>query len=227
VERVRSVAIAVSLLFLACPAATPETVVVGSQYLRSSPIVELTVMRRAEAVKGVPVVFYRYDRSDEIQFWVGATGANGRLLPPRLSPGRYRISADAGKRSATLYLDVTKEEKPVTRFEMRLVRQDGLDGAEDAPTAAWIEDFRGAVFDQSGALVPQTQIEIFRRDDVDGGPLLQMRSDENGGFAAHLDSGTYLAAFRAPGFKTRVLAFEVTAKGETELRITLEVGSVG
>ena len=221
----RKIATFVGLLILACPAATSETVVVGSLYLPSSPVLELTVVRKAKPAGGVAVAIYRYDRSDEVQFWIGETDPTGLLLLPKLPLGRYRISADAGKRNATLYLEVKEEEKPVTRFQMRLIRRD-LDGAEDAPPSAWVADFRGSVFDQSGAAVPQAQIDVFRKDSVDDGPFLQMRSDEKGNFSAHLDKGTYVAVFVYRGFKTHVLVFEVTEKGKAELRVSLEVGSV-
>jgi len=109
---------------------------------------------------------------------------------------------------------------------MKLARQDRLERAKDASTTNWVKDFKGLVFDQSGAVIPRAQVEIFRKDALDGGPLVKMETGEKGEFAAHLENGTYVATFRSQGLKTYVLVFEVSEKGQAELHITLEVGSV-
>ena len=90
-----------------------------------------------------------------------------------------------------------------------------------------VKDFRGVVFDLSGSVLPQTEIEVLRKDDLDAGPVLQLHSDDKGEFSEHLDSGSYVALFTHPGFKTYVAVFEVTGTGEQILRVTLELGGVG
>ncbi len=193
----------------------------------AAPNIELTVTLHGEGAKRIPVVLYRETRTKtgEEQYWKGVTDKKGKLRPPSLAEGWYRIFADAGKRDASLYLTVLGQEKKRAPFEMKLARPFPLGAAEDDPVSVHVMDFRGVVLDQSGAVLPQSDIEILRRNDLDAGAVAKIQSDEKGEFSLHLDKGIYAAVFHHLNFKRRVVVFEVTEKGEKELRTTLEIGT--
>jgi hypothetical protein len=54
----------------------------------------------------------------------------------------------------------------------------------------------------------------------------KIQSNEKAEFSLHLDKGIYAAVFHRLYFKSRVVVFEITERGEKELRATLEIGTV-
>ena len=219
----RSVSIAIWYVLLA-GTAWAETIPVHTS---APPNIELTVTLHGEAAKGIAVAVYQeiQTKARERLYWKGVTDAKGRLHPPSLASGSYRIFADAGKREATQYLEVRDPVEKRGQFEMKLARPFPLGAAEDDPISARIEDFRGVVLDRSGAVLPQSDIEVLRRSDLDAGTIAKIQSNEKGEFSLHLDKGFYAAVFHCFNFKSKVVVFEITEKGERELRTTLDVGS--
>jgi hypothetical protein len=223
VERVKRAAAIASCWVVLVGAASAETVPI---YKPSSPNLEVIVTKRGHPATGVHVTLHVDSRPGDEPFWSAFTDASGRVFPPKLPPGNYRLPATGGKRDATFYINVAtgKPERATTLLMKLLLPRIGE--AEDVPVTTHVKDFHGIVLNLSGSALPQTHIEVLRKDDLDGDPILQLRADENGEFSGHLNSGTYVALFHCQGFKTYVAVFEVTDKGEAELRITLEVGSV-
>jgi 5-hydroxyisourate hydrolase-like protein (transthyretin family) len=201
--------------------AQADRVIPEPPYVPSPQNIQLIVTANGKPANGIAVAFYRDEGG--ILYWTGSTDANGQLSPPKLAPGWYRAVAETGKRKATLRLDVQNKNNKHATFQMKLELPYPLNAAEDDPVAARIEDFRGIVFDQSGTVVPNAKIEVVRRDRADVGAIANLQSDEKGAFSVHLDEGTYAAVFRCFNFKTKVVVFEVTRKGEKELRTTLEI----
>ena len=194
-------------------------------YEPSAQKLEVIVTQKANPASGVLVTFNNDSLSGNKPYWSGSTDANGRVFPPKLPPGNYTISAEAGRRGAELYINVIrgKPERATLVMKLFLPR---IGEAEDAPVASQVKDFRGLVLDISGSVIPQAEVEVFRKDDADAGPVLQLQSDDKGEFAAHLDSGSYVARFYARGFEPYVAVFEVTEGGDELLRVTLQVGRV-
>jgi hypothetical protein len=221
VERVKAAVIAICWAAL-MGAVSAETVPI---YQPSSPNIEVIVTRRGNSVAGVPVTFHIDNRPSDQPYWSAFTDANGKVLPPKLPPGNYRVSATQGKRDARLYVDVETGKLSRTTLVMKLILP-GVGEAEDAPVTRKVKDFHGVVLDSSGSVLSETDIEVFRKDDLDGGPVLRVHANKKGEFSGRLNSGVYVALFHCQAFKTYVAVFEVTEKGEGELRVTLEVGSV-
>ncbi len=218
----RRLGISIGLLLLACASALPENVVV-TEYPRSSPKVRLRVLLKGEGAPKTAVIFHRFDGNQESEACRRKTDARARVSSPALQPGNYRIVARSGKREATLFIEVKRGEKH-SAFDMDLVRVNGLEAAERAPSTASVNDFHGVVFDQGDAAIPQAKIQVYRQNDLDNAPVLELFADEEGQFSGHLESGIYVAVFNSQGFARRVLVFEVTSKGDTGLHVTLEVG---
>ncbi len=194
-------------------------------YRPSPPNLEVIVMCKGKPAAQVPVTFNLYSRPGDKSYWSGSTDANGRLFPPKLSPGKYYISAETGKRYAELYINVTERKTERATFVMKLYVP-FVGKAEDALVTTQVSDFHGVVLDPAGAVLSQTEIKVLRKDDLDAGVVLQLRSDEKGEFSGHLNRGAYVALFYSPGFSTYVAVFEVTTTGEQTLRVTLQIGSV-
>ena len=214
-------AITVCLLFLTAPA-LPETVVIGAP---ASQNIEVTVTRKGRPVEGVSVTFNV--NNQEEPYWTGSTDANGKLFPPKLSPGSYRIIAKAGAREGELDLEVKEysdHPKPREKFELVLILPQ-VGKAETAPVTEWVRDFRGVVVDPVDAVIPSAEVEVFLQKDVESGPVIKLQTDEKGRFSAHLDKGLYVGIFWAQGFAGYRLVFEVNDKGAPALRIPLKVGS--
>lgn len=173
----------------------------------------------------MPVKLYREGQ----EIWAGRTDANAVASFPKLARGVYRVEAGDRHWSAELYLNVARK-KGRSAFDIDLIRIDGLP-ATAVPRVGLlttlstrIKDFHGTVVDPTGAPIPQTAIYVYRENAWDGDPLLELSTDNVGGFDAHLENGIYVAAFVCPGFQRRVLTFEVTASGKPELHISLDVG---
>lgn len=187
--------------------------------------VEIRVTKRGRSAAGVSVTFNDDSRPGASPYWRGVTDANGRLFPPKLARGKYWIFADADRRKAELYIDVSSVNNERAKIEMKLTIP-RIGDAEDSPIAVRVKEFHGIVLDPSGSVLPQADIQVLDRDNLDAGAVLKIQSDSAGHFSAHLEKGTYVAIFHSPGFKSFVSVFEVTEKGDAELRITLQVGGV-
>jgi hypothetical protein len=78
----------------------------------------------------------------------------------------------------------------------------------------------------SGASIPGAEIQVLRKDSH-AAVVAKLKSDEAGRFATQLGDGTYLAFIQMPGFRTQVLAFEVSRTAEPkELRISMRIGAI-
>jgi len=215
----------ITLLLLGASYVTAETVVVVPSYVPSMPNPGIVVTRHGKPVKNVRVYMYSDDSHvGNAPRWSGLSNSDGIVAPSTLPDGRYHVSANSGSLEAALYIDVKKENEQGARFEMRLLRSDGVDSAEEMPVRVWIQDFQGVVQDPSGAVIPRTNIEVLRKRSVDDGDVADIESDEKGLFSAHLEAGTYIAVFRFRGFHTTMFPFEIGKEGWKALKLRMQIG---
>jgi hypothetical protein len=100
------------------------------------------------------------------------------------------------------------------------------EASEKAPVAELVREFGGLLLHPSGASIPGAEIQVLRKDSH-AAVVAKLKSDEAGRFATQLGDGTYLAFIQMPGFRTQVLAFEVSRTAEPkELRISMRIGAI-
>lgn len=220
----KGIAIAICSLFLTIPSSA-EIVVITPP---ASQNIEVTIMCKGKPAAGILTTFNLNGQREP--YWSGSSDSNGKLFPPKLTPGSYRIVAKSGAREGELDLEVVKDddqqrpaERPSAKFEMDLILP-RVGEAENAPVTAWVRDFQGVVVDPTGALIPNAEVEIYLQKDLDVGPVMKVKTNEKGEFSAHLDKGTYVAIFWSQGFASYRLVFEVTEKGAPALHIPLAIG---
>lgn len=229
-------AIAASCLLLAippslCSMASVEVLVPS----KSAPTVRITTLYSGKSQRGVKIEIYRYELGpgDEAKPRFSLTSdEKGRVVPPKLAPGHYHVVASGEKNlRADLYLDVSAHaNEKASMFSMELVaitdtRQELLTKAEQMPIRDRLREFRGIVYDPSGAVVSGVSIEVVRKGTQGRDRIARLKSGRSGQFSAQLSAGSYIAFFSLPGFQTQPVPFEVTEQGSSELIVTLQLGS--
>ena len=156
------------------------------------------------------------------------------VLPP-LAPGKYLVSASAPENlGAALCVEISKKKwKQVSSFSMTLktlpppppTREELLSAAENRAPRERIQEFKGVVVDPSGPAVAGTLIQIFPKAARDDARTVKVTSDASGRFSAALPDGISAALFMSPGFRTEIVAFEITHAGAANgLGISLQIG---
>jgi hypothetical protein len=223
-ERVKTALILATAVF-AISYAPATTMVVVPLYRPSSPNIDLAVTQGSKYLKGVRVDLYRETENGETQFWTALSNESGLVSPPELPDGKYRIFAASEKREAILYLEVSRDRQQGNRFALDLVRPDRLDAAAETPIAARLQDFDGVVQDENQAVISKVEIEVLRKGSIDEDDVARIESRDRGQFSVHLETGTYIAVFRRPGFANVVLPFEIQGKGWKGLKLTMQIAN--
>ena len=162
------------------------------------------------------------------------TDIHGVAVLPQLKPGFYSILASSGEDfHADLNLQVPENPKATaSAFSMELLpfafpdTQSALRTAETMPVTEKLQEFKGVVEDQSGAVVPKALIRIIRRGDANNEKSTKIKADESGHFSSPLPDGIYVVLVQAQGFRKEILVFEIASDGQAkELHAHLKVAS--
>lgn len=203
--------------------------VTAQKTLSSSGNVRITAFQEGKPREGATVEVFLKDKEHIASLRTDAQGV--AVLPP-LKPGFYSISASAGEDfRADLYLQVF--EKTVTSsfsLELQSVSfvdtQAALRASEAMPVNERIQEFKGVVEDQSGAVVPGALIKILPRNDGERAKWITLKTDEAGHFSSALPVGTYTALIQLRGFRTQILVFAIARDGQAkELHALMKVVS--
>jgi 5-hydroxyisourate hydrolase-like protein (transthyretin family) len=233
---VKTAAMALCCLGLAVMAGANSTVVEVLQPQESSRHVRITILFEGKPQRGVKVEFYRYElgpgEETDPRFSL-SSNKKGNTSPTSLPVGHYHVVATTEKNlRADLYLDVTSgKPKKTSAFSMQLLANPFLTpsqqwaAAEHMPIKNRVQEFSGIVYDPSGAVVPGTSIEIVRKRTGNKEVVAKLKSSADGRFSTRFTDGPYIAVFSTPGFRTAIVAFEVTKEGQGDLRVTLQLGS--
>lgn len=198
----------------------------------SSQNVRIAVLKDGKPVPDVKLVVSGTD--GQIRFNL-STNRHGATKIRKLAPGNYCIMAVATPTlRADLCLAVSRKAKKATSsFSMDLIvkprlpptLEEELEAAEATAPNERIREFAGDVEDPSGAVVPNVDIEVFRRGDRDKAHALKLRTDQRGRFSAALADGVYTAVFQIGGFQTRLLTVELAKDAvQQDLRVNLKLG---
>lgn len=213
------------------PAMQSVTVVAPA---KSGERVRIAVLLNGHGEKGVRVDIFRYQLgSGRAEKWLFAltSDAYGWVNPRRLPPGHYHAIALSGNMlRADLYLDVSPDSgKSAIAFPMPLLpsgiitREELIAKAEQKPLTDIVKEFRGVVYDPTGAVIAGASIEVVRKGTAGKVKVANLKSDEKGKFYKRLRYGEYVAIVSMPGFETRFLSFAVTEGGAPQLNVTLSV----
>jgi hypothetical protein len=153
-----------------------------------------------------------------------------------LVPGTYCINATADpKLGAVLCLVVSNtHDRKRSEFSLKLAPlppapptlADQLEQAAKSPPEARAREFEGIVTDVSGAPIPRAGLVVYVHRPEKKQNLLRLEADAEGRFSIPLNPGRYIAAFQSPGFKTRVVAFEIGPdESQESVSIVLQIGS--
>jgi hypothetical protein len=164
-----------------------------------------------------------------------ATDQRGLAVVSRLRPGRYHIVALSPDRldTAVLYMEVPEKAAAQTSsFLIDLTASDlgppitlAAPAVNTAPINDYIRQFKGVVSDVTGAVIPKAQVQVYRRGEEVKEPVAKLRADVSGRFSAQLAPGAYVAFLESPGFKTRIVGFEIGPQLQAkDLQIQLVVG---
>ncbi len=207
-----------------------ESVEVGTlKPEESSPNVQIAVVLNGKPVKLAQVSFCTVTGAQAC--FSAYTGDNGIAVPHALSLTTYHVFAlFEDDLSSDIYLHVSAQGK-ATAFVMDLTpsfkaAQAVLAAAEKLPVREIVREFTGSVQDSWGAVITGANIKVVRKGSADKAGVLRLKSDANGHFSAQLTDGIYIAFFSSPGFRTEIVPLEVSAQGEKEMLVKLQIGNV-
>ena len=180
----------------------------------SSPDLIITVTSLGKAANRVRVDVYREIENGERAFWTGFTASDGTAKPSALSPGEYRVFADAGDRTGMMSLLVGQFEG-TTRCNLKIGPPNSVEAGEqtpEEPSNLQLKEFRGVVVDDKKVPIPHVIVRVLRSGSSRG-YLAQFQSDENGRFELHLGEGVYVGTFAYQGFRLRMVLFRLSNEG--------------
>lgn len=224
------------LLAMSLPTVCASESVEVIPVLKSAPIVQIKTTVGKEPRAAVSVEFFRYEsglREEQRPRLSLLSDIRGIIHPPMLSPGRYHLVAISAEKTETLRADLildVSEQETANTFAMELIptryrsREQFIAAAEQSPNRERIKEFRGTVYDPSGAVIPGVAIEVVRRGATGKDRVAQLKSGAGGEFSTELPKGSYIAVFSASGFKVQLVPFEVSRDGSEALKVTLRLG---
>jgi Carboxypeptidase regulatory-like domain len=149
---------------------------------------------------------------------------------PALSPGSYHIVAitplqapgevylaeinfDASQnlinRPSFLNMDLV----PANQFWPRDLPVDELWAPIGNPRAVGaVQRFQGSVIDPVGSAIAGATIRVFKQQSPGQLLITETKADESGRFSASLGPGAYTASVKMPGFRTRMITFEIARR---------------
>jgi len=209
-----------------------ECVEVSTQKaLPSSGNVRVTAFLEGRPRAGATVEVFLTDKEHVASL---RTDIRGVAVLPQHKPGFYSILAASGEDfHADLYLQVTENPKEAaSAFPMELLpftfhdTQSALRTAETMPVNEKLQEFKGVVEDQSGAVVPKASIWTIRRGDATNEKLTRIKADESRHFSSSLPGRIYVVLLQAQGFRKEILVFEIARDRQAkELHALVKVAS--
>ena len=213
--------------------------------LESGPQVRVVTLHNGKGLVGVRVDVFRSESllGEEKHVSTLVSEDGGWIKLPALVPGYYHLEGVVADKARThddaihgdLYLNVFGQSQAPMLFTIELVdpvaqrehiSEELIIKAEQKPITSVIKEFRGTVYDASGAVIPEAEIRVMRKGTQGKVTVALLKSDETGEFRKNLLDGEYVAQISRAGFETRVFLFKVTSgKGDQQLTVTLNVAS--
>jgi len=196
----------------------------GPKPTESSDHVRVVVTLAGKPLSGVRVGFYLQDSKRASS--EGASDQNGVVITPKLNSGDYTLVATLDDEVESRVWVQVKGQGPTTTLKVDLAPQaHEAQRADGSPLRDRLQAFAGTVRDVSGAGVSNVRIRVIREGVQGKAAILRFTPDANGGFAADLPEGRYIAFFFSVGFRPEVIPFELTRGGSGDLHVALQVGA--
>jgi hypothetical protein len=162
---------------------------------------------------------------------------------PMLPPGSYHIVAVTPPQAlgevylAEIHFDVSQDLINGASFlNMDLVSANRLWPRDLHVDEVWapskplavgaVRRFQGSVIDPAGSAIAGTTIRVFKQESSGRGLVTETKADERGRFSASLGPGVYTASVKVPGFRTRMITFEIAPSADAkDVEISLDIGS--
>jgi Carboxypeptidase regulatory-like domain len=88
-----------------------------------------------------------------------------------------------------------------------------------------VQRFRGSVIDPVGSAIAGATIRVFKQKSSGQVLVAETKADESGHFSAPLEPGAYTASVKMPGFRIRMITFEIAPEADAkDLEISLNIG---
>lgn len=89
-----------------------------------------------------------------------------------------------------------------------------------------VQRFQGSVIDPPGSAIVGATIRVFQQASSGQALVTETKADERGRFSASLAPGGYTASVQMPGFRTRMITFEIAPSADAkDVEISLNIGS--
>ncbi len=169
-----------------------------------------------------------------------AINPDGSIVLPDLTPGSYVLHAqDAAGKGDDLCLQVSAaKHDPKDQFTLAFhvlpppppsqeeLLATALTAALSNSQREQLHSFSGIVKDPTGATAAGVEIQVLPARELKSSPAIKTVSDANGSFTVPLSDGSYAASFRLPGFKTKIVAFDIrNTLSNSDFVVTLNIGS--
>jgi hypothetical protein len=232
----RALTITAACLFVAA-LACGECVIVVAPARPSYQNVRLEVSRNGKPQQNVTLTVV-WQFNGKLARPAITTDVHGIAKLENLPPGDYCINATAAPRLAdTLCLNVSKtSDARLSQFSMLLspvpppppTLEERVQEVEKRPIELRGQTLKGLVTDISGAGIPHAEIAVYPRGSVKTQNPTKLSADDDGGFSAQLDPGTYTAVFQSQGFSTRFVAVEIAPEAPKQnMTVTLQIRNDG
>jgi len=228
------------VLVLGCLLIAAEATIAGSvvevvEILPSSPNVRLTVLKDGTPQQNATLVVTLQTNDQQVGPAL-STNARGRAELRNLAAATYCITATADpKLGAVLCLAVSNaQECKLSEFSLKLVPlppppptlDELLEQAAKSSPQVRTRAFAGIVTDVTGAPISRARLVVYVHPSEKKADVIKLVADGEGRFSVPLNPGSYAAAFQSPGFKTRIVGFEIGPNESQEsVPIVLQVGS--
>jgi Carboxypeptidase regulatory-like domain len=221
-------------LLIAAEATIACSVVEVVETLPSSPHVLLTVLKDGTPQQNAKLVVTLQANGQQVGPAL-STSARGSAELRRLAPGTYCISAAADPRlGAVLCLAVSNaHERKLSEFSLKLVPvpppqptlQESLERRAKSSPEIRARAFEGMVTDVTGSPILRAEVFVYAQHSMKKAVLTKSVADGEGRFSVPLNPGSYVAAFQSPGFKKRIVSFEVgPEEPQGPVPIMLQIG---
>jgi hypothetical protein len=217
-------------LFFSHSAFANTVVMVESSASSDSPNICIQIKSSGDK-EGIDLSIYQKIEHGERLISAGSSDATGKVCPPALPNGEYRLFASTATRDATLRLVVTRTQDKVVPLTTELINHDYPSAAalmrtslDQAPLRVWLKTFEGVVQDRTGAVIPNVNIRVWRREFLGEKPAFETKTNQGGRFDLPLTGGRYVADIQHPGFRDCVFGFEMTDHGWNALSLTMTIG---
>ncbi len=198
----------------------------------SSQNARITVLLDGKPQKDVKLMLTTTDGQPKASL---VTDSRGGVRLPTLPPGNYCVTASADPMSHSMMCLAISAHHGKKKFSMILVPavpppptfEEKLSAAEMTFPGEGTRHLEGFVQDALGAAIPGAEVEILPYGSRDLVHARKTITNIDGHFSYPVEPGDYTVIFKASGFETKILVFDVSANAPNhQVRVRMEIGTI-